>query len=128
MDVLRIQLEEQDARFRPGAALEGSVEWALEKEAKRIEIRLLWFTEGRGTRDVGVVERDLIEGPGKMGQRQFRWKAPRAPYSFEGSLISLNWIVEAAVDPGDLVERAPLVISPFRVPVRLESVEAREKG
>lgn len=128
MKLLRIQLEDQGAWFRPGAALTGNVEWALEDEATRIEIRLLWYTQGRGSRDVGVVKREVIEYPGRMGHQSFEWKAPEAPYSFEGRLITLNWVVEAAVDPGDLVEQAPLVISPFPIPIHLGSPAEEDVG
>lgn len=119
MDILKIHLRGEGAWLRPGSLIEGSVEWSLAEAPESIEVRLLWYTEGRGSRDVGVVDRVRFENESSMGMREFNFSAPESPYSFEGKLITLKWVVEAAVDPGDLLSQEPLLLSPRGEPVQL---------
>ena len=119
MEFLRIELENREMRIKPLSTLEGHVEWALEKAPEKIELRLLWFTEGRGSRDIGVVSRRSFENQPEMGRQSFSIKTPEGPYSFEGRLITLRWILEAAVDPGDMVTREDLLFGPEDVPIDL---------
>jgi len=112
MEYLKIEVEGQGRSIRPGEQVEGRLEWSLENPPERLEVRLLWFTEGRGTRDVGVVGRQSFEHQPETGNQAFSIRAPEAPYSFEGRLITLRWILEAAVDPGDMVTQEQLVLGP----------------
>jgi len=121
MEYLRIELGAHGSLIKPGSTVEGNVEWALEHVPERIEIRLLWYTEGRGTRDVGIVGRQSYTHQPDMGRQPFSLKAPDGPYSFEGRLITLRWILEAAVDPGDMVTRENLILGPTGTPVDLYS-------
>ncbi len=119
MDRLRIELDGGRNWALPGGEVAGRVVWALDEPAERLEIRLLWYTDGRGTRDVGVVERRVIQGAGIQGEEGFRLAVPQGPYSFEGRLITLRWVVEAEAQPKGAVAQETLVVAPTPVPVQL---------
>lgn len=112
--VLRIETENRDRSYRPGEIIRGAVEWHLPTAPKGVELRLFWFTRGRGTRDVEIVQRAPFDLPRAHDGRSFTLRAPAEPHSFSGKLISLVWALELVVEPGEIVERTELVISPSR--------------
>ena len=95
--------------FRPGDTVEVSFEWSLASTPESVEARLIWFTRGIGTQDVGLIEAQPAT-PGARGDQRFRFKLPPAPYSFSGRLVSLVWAVELIAD--DLAERWEFVMAP----------------
>jgi hypothetical protein len=112
IDLLRIHVDGSGDVFRPGDTVSGSVEWALERAPNAIEVRLFWYTEGRGDRDAGLARSMRIEAPGATGSQSFDLELPTGPYSFSGRLISLIWALEAVVEPGDRSTREEIVVSP----------------
>ena len=110
--MIAVRLDGGRTAFAPGDAVRGTVEWALEATPDRVEVRLLWHTEGRGTRDVGVAERLALAAHGAVGSGTFSFRAPRAPWSCSGRLVSIAWAVEAVADPAGDVAREPLVVAP----------------
>ncbi len=107
---LEIHLEE--TAFEPGSELRGRVDWRAEGGAAlSVIISLLWFTEGKGTEDVGIVEQ-VEDQPSMRSGRDFSFRLPDFPWSFSGDLISLVWAVEASLEPGGIVERVNLVSAP----------------
>jgi len=116
---LRIELENGRTWIRPGGEVSGRVRWSGGGSPGQIEVRLLWYTDGRGTRDVGVVERQVFETPVPAGELSFRLPVPGGPYSFQGRLVTLRWVVEAQDASGDSVAQEPIVVSPTPVPVDL---------
>jgi len=107
------------AAFAPGDAVEGTVSWRFDAPPAKLELRLLWYTEGRGDQDVEVVERVPFETPGPADWRSFHLRLPAGPYSFSGKLISLRWALEAVAEPGDRSARTDLVVSPTGREIRL---------
>ncbi len=105
--------------FRPGDQLMGAVRWALDKDAKRLDINLFWFTDGKGTRDVGVVESMTVERPTRLGEKSFVFRLPAAPLSFSGRLITLTWAVEAIAHGTDEVAMAEFRLSRDGQEIRL---------
>lgn len=85
---------------RPGDVIELSAEWSFETPPQTLEARLFWFTRGKGTQDVNVVETQPVASLESSGKRRVRFKLPEAPYSFSGRLISLIWAVELVADDG----------------------------
>jgi hypothetical protein len=71
---------------------------------------LFWFTQGKGTEDVGVVAKEIVPSPGADGTHRVRFTLPEAPYSFSGRLISLIWAVELVAD--DAAARWEFVLAP----------------
>jgi hypothetical protein len=90
MSWLRIKTEGARTAFRPGEILAGTADWKLDGPAvpgHPTELRLLWFTGGRGTSDAGLVETVRFETPDEAGSGAFRFQLPEGPYSFAGKLI-----------------------------------------
>lgn len=124
MNEIEIFLDEDRRAFRPGDSLAGRVRWQLASMPKSLEVRLLWYTEGKGDQDVGLVESQPCPGAGRSGEHAFRFVLPAGPYSFSGQLISLLWAVEAVSEPGDHTTRVEVVVSPTGEELRLGSAVA----
>ncbi|KPK37951.1 MAG: hypothetical protein AMJ65_13520 [Phycisphaerae bacterium SG8_4] len=112
MDTLTIQLEQNKTALRPGDVVAGTVSWKLEEQVRQVELRLLWYTQGKGDEDAGLVETMTFAQPSLSDQRSFRFTLPNGPYSFSGSLISLTWTLELSTRPGDNCERKEITVSP----------------
>jgi hypothetical protein len=84
----------------------------LDAKPKSAEVRLFWYTEGKGTRDLEVVATQELDAPNQNDERPFRFAAPEAPYSFSGKLISLIWALELVTEPGGQAERLQVAVSP----------------
>jgi hypothetical protein len=119
-----ITLEPTDGRieYEPGEELHAQVSWELDKPARRVEVRLFWYTRGKGTTDVQVVKIQRFDVVGPRGREEFRFVLPEEPYSFSGKLISLVWAVEAIAEPGDRSVRLELVVAPGGKEIQLQSV------
>ena len=50
-----IEIQIANDQFLPGQEIAGEVRWADLKESDRIEVRLIWYTSGKGTRDLEIV-------------------------------------------------------------------------
>ena len=99
--------------FAPGATLGGECVWsgAARGQDESGEVHLLWYTDGRGTQDVELLESIPFRVSGASGSFSFHWILPESPYSFSGKLISLIWCVEAVI--AGTTERENFVLSPF---------------
>jgi hypothetical protein len=112
MSELRIELAGGRSAFTPGEPFSGRVAWRVEEQPASVELRLFWYTSGKGTQDVGVVTSMALAAPRPEDQRDFTLPLPREPYSFSGTLVSVVWAVELLVEPGGHVERREFVLSP----------------
>lgn len=97
-DSISIQLDQASSEFQPGTTLSGKVLWSAAAAIKKIELRLFWFTEGRGTQDIELVDERNWDTTGQ-GEEPFEFTLPAEPYSFSGKLISLQWALEAVTLP-----------------------------
>jgi hypothetical protein len=111
MTGLHIELADDRSVFKPGASVEGRVSWNVDG-ATSAEMRLFWYTHGKGTEDVGLIDTVAFPSPQTTDQRTFRFTLPEAPFSFSGKLISIIWAIELIVEPGPSVERREIVLSP----------------
>jgi len=111
MSELRIELAGGRTGYRAGEPLSGRVSWRVDDQPESAELRLFWYTSGKGTQDVGVVNTMTFAGPRLDDHRDFTMPLPREPYSFSGTLISLIWALELIVEPGNHVERLEIVLS-----------------
>lgn len=98
--------------FEPGETIEVTAEWLFERQVDSVELRLVWYTRGKGDTDVSVVERVPFEFPSPSETRTIPLTLPMAPYSFSGKLISLCWSIELVADDGDASERLDITIAP----------------
>lgn len=116
-DSLTLTLDRAGGAYRPGETVTGLVRWSLASAPKRIDVRLFWRTEGKGTADSGLAGELRFEGLDAEGEQAVVLDLPVGPYSFSGKLISLLWAVEAVARPGKEVARAAVVLSPTGVEV-----------
>jgi hypothetical protein len=112
MRFIQITLENDTKSYSPGTPISGTVRWELEASAKSIEVRLFFYTAGKGTSDVQIVESIPIETPSLSGSHEFQWQLPQSPYSFSGKLISLIWSVEVVLLPSGDAESCEFQMSP----------------
>lgn len=117
----RLTIETADGRtdFFAGEELRGRVAWDLNATIDAVELRLFWYTRGKGTVDTSVVEVARFEQPMQRDEREFSFTLPDAPYSFSGKLISLIWSLELVVEPTDEVERLDITITPTGREIRI---------
>ena len=121
---LVLKLNQDPTTLVPGQVIDGSAGWRLEDKPKSAALRLFWYTEGRGTMDVGIVEELTLPADHAEMSGTFRFTLPAAPYSFHGQLIALKWAIELLVNNGKLVERIDLVVSPWVEQVSLKKVDS----
>jgi hypothetical protein len=124
MSQLKIATRENQTVFRPGDEISGAAGWQLDQPAKRVEIRLFWHTDGKGTKDVGIADSVRFDNPQPEEARPFKFVAPCHPWSFSGRLVSLLWALEIVVEPGPDSARFDLVISPTGGEVLLHKDES----
>jgi hypothetical protein len=90
--------------YHPGDLLRGQVTIFTDSDVKckTLHARLLWHTEGRGTRYQEVVaEKELFQGTLQAGfpnYYEFAFDLPRDPWSHEGYYVSVVWNVEIDID------------------------------
>src|SRR4051812_4642676 len=113
--------------FAPGEEIAGAVRWECDAAPTAAEVRLAWFTRGKGNEDAAVVETIAFDAPQAGDTREFAFVAPEAPYSFSGTLISLIWVVELVLQPGEEFERVEIVIGPEKDEVLLLGGERRKR-
>jgi hypothetical protein len=112
MKYVQISVDDDSTSFRPGENLGGTARWQLEESVKSIEIRLFFFTQGKGTSDVEVIESIPIDSPPMSGSQRFDWRLPQSPYSFSGKLISLIWAIEVVLLPSGESETYQFQMTP----------------
>ena len=112
MEKLSIILEQDKAAFAPRETIRGTVRWSLDAGIRHLELSLFWYTTGKGTRDVGVIETRKFDEPGAVGWKDFSFTLPDGPYSFSGKLISLLWALELTGFPGSETVRHEITLSP----------------
>lgn len=125
---IRLGLRDQRSQFRPGEMLEGAVLWEGAEKPNVAEVRLLWFTRGKGTEDGAVVATETFSDPQAGDTRQFSFRLPEAPYSFNGKLIALTWAVEVFINPGKHFSRVTFTMGPGGHEVKLPLTNFEEKS
>jgi hypothetical protein len=125
--LIRVKLEK--AEYAPGEELAGAfvVEAGEPAELRTLELTVLWYTEGKGDEDLGVIHHeDWAPGKGKdfdLAQPYaFAVRLPRTPLSYDGVIVKVHWCarVRARWTEGE----ESLTEEPFRlgnVPMALEA-------
>ncbi len=100
--------------LEPGTTLSGTVRWEREWSGHdgAVVVRLLWYTEGKGTEDCGVVREVRFDSVPVSGEERFSLETPVFPWSYAGRLLSVVWAVEAELKPGTEVCRETVVCAP----------------
>ena len=109
---MTIEIEGSRRAFSPGDTLSGRVTWTLERDPEDVELRLFWYTAGKGTQNVGIQNAIVFDNPRLRESRDFRMIVPNAPFSCSGSLVSIIWALELIIEPGGLTERVNITLAP----------------
>lgn len=124
--MITLSVERKD--LRPFESVTGRVEWQLEIAPKDLELRLCWFTRGRGTEESRTVEA-LALGDTASGAREFSFVLPGEPWSVDGRLIGIAWALEVVAKKQGGLALEELVVSPDRKARKLgEVTEPRSSG
>ena len=124
MGDLHIDIENGRTTCSPGDTLAGRASWTVDADPQSAELRLFWYTSGKGTQNVGVVQTIPFDRPQRSDRREFRIVLPHQPYSCSGTLVSIVWALELIIEPKSWTERIELTIAPGGVEVALGSVES----
>jgi hypothetical protein len=90
--------------FRPNDVVHGNFTVFPDSnvKCKKLLVRLVWQTEGRGTRFREVVEeQDVFQGELQGGMPRsfdFQFSLPNDPWSHEGHYVSIVWGIEVQID------------------------------
>jgi len=106
--------------FVPGETVSGEAVWMSEGP---VELRLFWFTEGRGTQDLAVEERQ--EFPANTIKGEFSLVLPSMPFSFEGSLVAVKWALELVDENEETLASEGIIVSPTASEIVLPSIDSQ---
>jgi hypothetical protein len=109
---LEIFVADSHTTFTPGQEITGQVRWALDRAPSWLEVRLFWYTEGKGTQDVRVMAQERFTDLDAHGEKPFRLRAPVSPPSCSGRLVSIRWALELVSGDVQPVAKVDLVIGP----------------
>jgi hypothetical protein len=126
MSESKIELQDDRTSFEPGEQISGRVTWEFDSVPRKMELRLFWFTRGKGTEDVQVENTVEFENPRVAESRTFQFCLPESPFSFSGKLISLIWAIELVAQPVKAVSRLEIVVAPGGQEVLLNSLPESE--
>ncbi len=113
---MQLKLETEREVYRPLEKLRGTASWVLDAPAE-LQLRLFWYTEGKGTRDVGIVAAQTISAGVGPGSRPFEFILPDSPYTLHGKLVSIRWALELLPAGKKEAEIKGFVLSPWGKPV-----------
>ncbi len=112
MSDLAIHLAGGRTAYEPGGTLRGSVHWRYERAPLRLQLNLLWRAAGSGEVQIAIVDVAQITGLAAVGERPFQLKLPRSPWSYEGTILRIEWGLELVDSAAEIAARVELVIAP----------------
>lgn len=101
---LQVLLDDKKAHYRPGDEVRGHVQVHAEKDCKCDDLNLSfgWQTHGRGNRTGHDIHSEsLFKGEWPAGSQHnypFRLELPFGPNSYHGTLLNVDWIIQARAD------------------------------
>jgi hypothetical protein len=110
--------------FEPGEKIQVVAEWACDQPLERAEVRLVWYTRGKGDTDHAVVRRERLDAPRASDSRTVELQLPEAPYSFSGDLVSLVWAVRLDLFGAAKPKQIEIVVAPLAREVVLNVEES----
>lgn len=109
---LDLTFDEGGPGYEPGGRVSGSASWTAERAPESVEVRLFWYTKGKGDQDLSVVETIVFDSPPATDRRPFSFRLPAAPPSFKGELVELVWAIEVVALPSEEAALRHLVVGP----------------
>lgn len=116
--LIKIATADGRVNFEPGEMVHISIDWQLDTPPKMADLRLIWYTRGKGDEDVSVVARVPFTELKATDRRTAEFLIPESPYGFSGKLISLIWAVELILGK-DRSQRLDLVVAPGAKEIQL---------
>ena len=107
-----LRINTRRTEFQPGEIIDGSIEWKLPEVPDNLELRLFWYTTGKGDEDVEIAASEQINTQAAAGRQLFRLQIPKVPVSYKGTLFSIHWALELVAKPSDETARLDLFVSP----------------
>ena len=125
IDEPNIRLELATTTYAPRAQLAGAfvIAGGPPADTKSIEFSVLWRTSGKGTEDIGVVHYEAWKpDDGTLAAlpnpNTFAVTLPPTPWSYDGQLIKIHWLVrlrlrwEALGRTREVVEDVEFTLTP----------------
>lgn len=109
---MEIVIAENRNAFTHGENIGGLLRWNLDQAPRWLELRLFWYTEGKGTQNVGVEAQQRFTDLSISGERPFQFIAPAHPPSCSGKLVSIRWALELVSNDAHEIARVEVVIAP----------------
>lgn len=101
---MHISLADSQRRFLPGDFIQGKVQIKSDNNltCNKLTLRMAWAARGRGDPNrQTVVTKELFTGKMRKGDQQhfnFDFEVPNGPYSYQGKLFSVQWLLIARAD------------------------------
>ena len=111
--MLHLHLNAPSNGFAPGAVLEGVAGWRQHEPPRKAAVRLFWYTDGKGTQDLGLADEQILSGGGMDCEEAFSLRVPEQPYSCSGMLVAIRWAVELLLNDGEEATRVNITVSPW---------------
>lgn len=115
-----VKIELDNFHHQPFQTLTGKVRLTGPVTAAKMELRVFWFTRGRGDEEAEICHRLSINTQEKLSG--FSWKLPAAPYSFAGQLITMAWAVEVVDEKENSLDLVPFLLSPSGEEMQLDYI------
>lgn len=117
-----VRVELAGERFHPGDEVSGAfvLVGGPPPDADSVELSVLWHTSGKGTEDLGVIHyRGWALADGTLADLPnpgtFSVRLPNTPWSYDGTLVKINWVARVRVrygTAGEVLAEAPFVLAP----------------
>jgi hypothetical protein len=118
---LELALDGNVAEFELGGRVTGNASWTAERAPSGVEVRLFWYTKGKGDQDLSVVDTVVLDAPQATDRRPFAFRLPTAPPSFRGELVELVWAIEVVALPSEEAARREIVVGRGGRAIRLQA-------
>ena len=109
---LELALDESGNACEPGGRIGGTASWTAEHPPEGVEVRLFWYTKGKGDQDLSVVDTVVLDSPQATDRRPFSFRVPAAPPSFRGDLVELVWAIEVVALPSEEAALREIIVGP----------------
>ncbi len=120
---LEIICDNESKAYRPGDTISGRMRWRCDEAPQWVEIRLFYYTEGKGTQDIGVVETIRENNCPLSGEKSFAFTAPNHPTSCSGKLVSIRWALELVSNNNEPIPKVNIIIAPEAQEIKMGSAD-----
>ncbi len=110
--------------IRPGRPIRVRIDWSLARAPERVDVRLLLVSKAGEHDEVKILAEAPFVSVERAGSRECVLDAPSSPWSYEGALVTLRFVIEAVATPGGDV-REEIVVSPTGRPLRSHALTAK---